>query len=155
MTGRLQNRKIQDMTREELIEQMKVLKLENTELIKQRKQAQHVGHREMEMLEATRIRSEKHKREQLRLEKGEHMVHISRLIVIILGAILTIYAIIWVYIDYNESKGVSRNKMPWIIILVSEDKLASVLVLLYFSSDISGAMEILHYYYLFCGKTNG
>jgi hypothetical protein len=33
MTARLQNRKLQDMTREELVEQMKALKLENKELI--------------------------------------------------------------------------------------------------------------------------
>jgi hypothetical protein len=33
MTARLKNRKIQDMTREELIEQMKALTLENKKLI--------------------------------------------------------------------------------------------------------------------------
>jgi hypothetical protein len=57
------------MTREELIEQMKALKLENKELISNCNKL--------------------------------NMVHISRLIVIILGAILTIYAIILAYIDYK------------------------------------------------------
>ena len=88
MAANLKDKNIEDMTREELQEQVKALRSQNKYLQKQLNKARHVGRFSTEMREDLRIRCDKHFNEKKRLENCEYLVNISAVIIVIFNIAL-------------------------------------------------------------------
>jgi hypothetical protein len=68
------HRKIQNMTKAELLELVKKLNFEKEGLENQLRTTQHIGRSREEELETKRIISDKHNRERMILEKAQYLM---------------------------------------------------------------------------------
>jgi hypothetical protein len=128
MATNLKNKQIQDMTREELQDQVKILRSQNKYLQKQLNKARHVGHLVTEMREDLRIRCDKHFREKIRLQNCEYVVNISAVIIAICGMALVIHALVLAVFYFGEQYGLSKADVPWFIRWITSDKIGTFIV---------------------------
>jgi uncharacterized membrane protein YcjF (UPF0283 family) len=120
---------IEDMTREELKEQLKLLQSHNQYLEKQLKKFKHQASRVTEIAADLRDRCDKHYREKIRLQNMKDVVYASGYIILMFSLILVLYAIVFAIINFIENKyKISKDDLPWFIQCVTSDKTGSFII---------------------------
>jgi hypothetical protein len=129
MAIRFPTRKLNEMTRVELLEEAKRLRTENYQLKQKLQRDQHAGRRVNQLLEAIQSRCAQHHLEMTRLQRLEFLLDIARFLILFISFLLFIYATLLAVAEYGASGlGISNEYISsdykWLI----DDKIGSVFV---------------------------
>ena len=122
-------RKFIEMTKTELLEEVKHLYSENNDLKQKVRQAEHPGRLAKESLQAVQLRCAKHRREKKRLERLSFILRVAFITIVVVCVPLILYAIMLALDDYGlQIIGLSpmyfSTNLKWLI----DDKVGSLLV---------------------------
>ncbi len=116
MNTNLKKQKIEDMTREELQKQLKLLQSHNKYLEKQLEKYKHQASRVTEITADLRNRCDKHYHEKIRLQNMKDVIYVSGFIIWVFSLILALYAFILAFINFiNNQFKITKDDLPLFI----------------------------------------
>jgi len=129
MTPHFSPTTLKKMTKADLLEMVNRLQLQNDELQQKVQQAERVDHRTDEMLQAIRLRCEKHRDEKNRLKQLDRILNVAYMMVLGVSLFLFLYSTILAFDEYGapgigvRPKYLSTN-FKWLV----DDKIGSILL---------------------------